>query len=123
MRDSLGARAMTRKRGFVVVLVCAAILLGLDRFSYYTARNSLYHAYPGLADAPVAGGGRLVIAPDSGVRVAWFFNYYQRFDIPSRGNFCETAQMWVSLTGQILETYPKGPGVADWIRCIREDAS
>jgi hypothetical protein len=114
---------MSRKRGFFAILLVVTILVALDRTSYYIAKRSLYRAYPGLAEAPIIGGGGLAVHPGTGPRVAWMFSYYQNLDLPSRGTLCETAQMWVSLTGQILETYPKGPGVAEWLRCVREDAS
>ena len=114
---------MSSKRGFFAILITAILLVGLHRISYYHARRSLYRSFPGLSDAPAVRNAGLAIHPGPGIRIAWIFNFYQDLSIPSRGEVCETSQMWVSLTGRILETSPKGQGVADWIRCVREDAS
>jgi hypothetical protein len=115
---------MPQKYRFSIILLALILLLyGLHRTSYYIARNSLHRTFPELVGAPVRGGGSLAKRPGPGLRVAWLFNYYQRFDLPSRGALCETAQMWVSLTGEILQTSPRGSGVNEWIQCVRLNAS
>jgi len=105
-----------------LTLYALTVLLAiLTSISYHNARRSLNRTFPGLDQAPVREVGGLARRSASGVHLAWFFTFYQRSDTSSRSSYCEEAQAWVSLSGQVPETFPLGPGMSEWIRCLRED--
>ncbi len=108
----------------LLALWVSGVVLGLlISLSFYNARRTLSRELPGLVQAPVQGRGRLARGANSGSGLGWLFNFYERFDRPSSGGYCESAQVWVSLTGKILETFPPAPGLTEWISCVRGDTS
>ena len=111
MRDSLGATPM--RRTAIILITAFAALFALDRLSYFGARRALYKQFPSLVNLPVTGGGGLARRPGQTPSVAWLFDFYPK--TPG----CEDAQMWVSVTGQVLETHPLAPGIPEWVRCVR----
>ena len=106
----------------LLALWVAAVFLGLlISLSFYNARRTLSRELPALVRGPVQERGRLARGAQPGLDFGWLFNFYERVDRP--GAYCESAQVWVSLTGKILETFPPGPGLTEWISCVRGDTA
>ena len=107
---------MTRKHPTIIALLTVAALLVLDRVSYYNARSTLYREFSGLAELPVTKGGGLARHPGGVLGFAWLFDFYPTNEAHASAEHCEDAQMWVSLSGAIVETHPLRPGIPEWMR-------